>query len=372
MADFSLSPNMQLPVPVTGVAPGPEWADLLNACMAKIDGHDHTPGLGVKITPSGLNISADLPLNANNLTLTRSVQFLSQGAPIPDLASIYVNGVDLYFNDLSGNPVRITQFGGVVGTPGSISGLIAPASASYVALSAAYVWQSAANISANMDIGSLILRNNTIGSFGLTLAPPVGMAADSTITLPVIPGVTSTLLMDNTGAMTTQDALQSYLPPGVVMDYMGATVPAGWLSTDGTAVSRTVYAALFAAINTIYGPGDGVTTFNLPNLNGLVTAGAPGALGGLATTGGAYTHTLTIAEMPSHIHTDGPGHTHNINLTQNNANNLPLISAIGSQNGGNNAPNITSNTHVTIDPTGGGVGHNNIQPYMAVNKIIKI
>lgn len=56
------------------------------------------------------------------------------------------------------------------------------------------------------------------------------------------------------------------LPSGAVMYFAGQTAPAGWLKADGAAVSRTTYAALFAAIGTTYGAGDGRNTFNLPDL----------------------------------------------------------------------------------------------------------
>lgn len=55
-------------------------------------------------------------------------------------------------------------------------------------------------------------------------------------------------------------------PVGVVQAFAGSTTPDGWLLCDGSAVSRTTYAALFSAIGTTYGAGDGTTTFNLPNL----------------------------------------------------------------------------------------------------------
>ena len=56
---------------------------------------------------------------------------------------------------------------------------------------------------------------------------------------------------------------------GVIQMYAGTTPPDGWLLCDGSAVSRTTYAALFAVIGTTYGAGDGSTTFNLPDLRGL-------------------------------------------------------------------------------------------------------
>ena len=62
--------------------------------------------------------------------------------------------------------------------------------------------------------------------------------------------------------------LSALIPPGTIIYYAGRTVPSGWLICNGANVSRTDYAALFAAIGTIYGAGNGSTTFGLPNLNG--------------------------------------------------------------------------------------------------------
>ena len=57
-------------------------------------------------------------------------------------------------------------------------------------------------------------------------------------------------------------------PSGQIAFFAGSSAPAGWLKANGAAVSRTTYAALFAAIGTTYGAGDGSTTFNLPDLRG--------------------------------------------------------------------------------------------------------
>lgn len=62
------------------------------------------------------------------------------------------------------------------------------------------------------------------------------------------------------------EMLKSLIPTGVVQAFAGATTPQGWLLCDGSAVSRTTYANLFAVIGTTYGSGNGSTTFNLPNL----------------------------------------------------------------------------------------------------------
>ena len=101
---------------------------------------------------------------------------------------------------------------------------------------------------------------------------------------------------------------------GVIQMFAGSTPPAGWLLCDGSAVSRTDYATLFAAIGTTWGVGDGSTTFNLPDLRGRAPIGA-GAGSGLTarTLGGklgseyiqAHTHGFTQPTITSKYKNDG-------------------------------------------------------------------
>ena len=92
---------------------------------------------------------------------------------------------------------------------------------------------------------------------------------------------------------------------GIVFDYAGTTAPTGFLMCYGQAVSRTTYAALFAAIGTAYGAGDGSTTFNVPDCRGRVTAGGD-AMGGTAagrlnvnTTGTTTAGSAVVTAIPS-------------------------------------------------------------------------
>lgn len=71
---------------------------------------------------------------------------------------------------------------------------------------------------------------------------------------------------ETNAAASAAAAALAITPTGSVLAFAGSTSPAGWLLCDGSAVSRTTYAALFAVIGTTYGTGDGSTTFNLPNL----------------------------------------------------------------------------------------------------------
>ena len=197
------------------------------------------------------------------------------------------------------------------------------------------------------------------------------------------------------------------LPAGTIVQWPGATAPANWLLADGSAVSRTTYASLFAAIGVQYGSGDGTTTFNLPNLKGRVAVGLDSSqteFNTLGETGGAKTHTLTESELPSHTHiqnahnhtfsgtTDGGGsHDHQINvsgtqlryLNTNAAQSTGLGGLAGIAGGADNlrATAVGNHTHTysgttssstsTNQSTGGGGAHNNLQPYIVLNYIIK-
>jgi microcystin-dependent protein len=110
-------------------------------------------------------------------------------------------------------------------------------------------------------------------------------------------------------------ALSAVNPVGFVGDFAGSVAPTGWLMCFGQAVSRTTYAQLYGVIGTAYGAGDGSTTFNVPDLRGMVTAGkdnmggstrgmlTPNGMGVVATTlgnfSGSETHILQRASLPN-------------------------------------------------------------------------
>jgi microcystin-dependent protein len=103
--------------------------------------------------------------------------------------------------------------------------------------------------------------------------------------------------------------------PGIIEALSAGPVPSGWLLCDGSAVSRTTYARLFAHIGTTFGAGDGSTTFNLPPAAGrvLVNAGVIGSATFTAgATGGEVNHTLTLAELAAHNHTGATGSENNV------------------------------------------------------------
>jgi microcystin-dependent protein len=112
----------------------------------------------------------------------------------------------------------------------------------------------------------------------------------------------------------------AFVPTGVVVPYAGTSAPAGYLLCFGQAISRTTFAALFAVCSTTYGAGDGSTTFNVPDLRGIVVAGKDdmggSAAGRLtATTMSPNATTLGAVGGSQTVTTGGPNDQQSANLT---------------------------------------------------------
>lgn len=183
------------------------------------------------------------------------------------------------------------------------------------------------------------------------------------------------------------------VPTGAVMDFAGSSAPSGFLLCDGSAVSRTTFAGLFATVGTTYGSGNGTTTFNVPDARGRVFAGKDD-MGGtpanrlttggsgisgitLGAAGGVETYSLVTAELASHTHTG----TTNI---ESNTHTHPIPQQAGAQAGSGAGGGLgtgsfitsggesTTHTHTfTTNSTGSGDAHQNTQPTIVFNKIIK-
>lgn len=153
------------------------------------------------------------------------------------------------------------------------------------------------------------------------------------------------------------------LPVGTIMPYAGATIPSNYMKCEGQELSRIEYDILFSAIGTTYGAGDGTTTFNLPNLKGRIITGVDSNdtdFDVLGETGGEKTHTLTVDEMPSHYH--GIRDTIDMN-TLAGQNRSVVVGGGETWNPGD--PALSNNT-------GDNQPHNNLQPYIVLNYIIKV
>jgi microcystin-dependent protein len=174
----------------------------------------------------------------------------------------------------------------------------------------------------------------------------------------------------------------SQTPPGVIEMYGALTAPSGYSLCDGTARKRSGadpgdgqdYAALFAIVGTSYGVGDGSTTFNMPNLKGNVPVGRNSgdvSFDSLGEVGGAKTHTLTAAEsavVDVKVH-DG-SNVYNLYNAQGGTN-AGYLQRPGTEapNAGSTGSNVANRNTKAM---GGGGAHNNLQPYIVVNFIIKL
>lgn len=149
-------------------------------------------------------------------------------------------------------------------------------------------------------------------------------------------------------------AFSAYVPAGTIVAFAGTNIPDGWLPCNGGLVNRLLYPALFSAISTAWGAGDGTTNFNLPDLRGRGPVGVGQGAGltsrGLAQLGGEENHTLSVAEMPAHTHRYDYGGVAGINFAE-------------VSQGHGSSPETSS--------TGGSQPHNNMQPFAIVNFIIK-
>jgi microcystin-dependent protein len=183
-----------------------------------------------------------------------------------------------------------------------------------------------------------------------------------------------------TAAKLDSAATSVLMPTGSIMSFAGTSAPTGYLLCDGAAISRTTYSDLFGILGLTYGVGDGSTTFNIPDLRGRVIAGLDSDTGGFADrlttaseanldgrtlganngnpgdtgrgTNGAQEHQLTTAEMPSHSHT------------------IPIQSSAGGNTPRDGGTGTSVQTRST-GTTGSDQAHNNVQPTIILNYIIK-
>lgn len=359
------TPNMNLIVPAIGVDTGLTWEQSVNTNSATVDQHNHTPGQGIAVPSSGLNINSQLPFNNNIATSLQAVQFQAQASFTPTL-SLYAQGLDLYYNDGAGNAVQITNGGGVNVTSSGISS--GTATASFVA--SVLVVNADTNKPANIQAGSILLGNNITASNYLTLQPPNAMPANYTLTLPTDPSglsgsafllisplgaMTAGALVDGTTIQFTSSAL-SVAPGGIGTTQLanGAVTAAKTTGVVSHVQSQTFigvgpFSFVVPASVTVlevygYGGGGG-------GGSGCWNSGNGGSAGGAGGSGGGLTQMLLPVT---------PSETLTVNIGQGGAGGATTAAHTGNNGSdGGQTTIVRSSTTIFVAAQGAGGGGGN-------------
>lgn len=336
-------------------------------------------GTGILVqAKSGNNVPVKSILGGSNVTITNNANEvqIDVSASNPD-ASTTVKGLGRLSaspNVVLGNPtitiatpavVTLSAHGLIAGdsvvfsTTGSLPTGITAATVYFVIASG--LTSNAFEIATVAGGSALNTSGSQSGTHTVTRVTPVVMSAAD----PILTTQSGTPL--NGSSNKILDTLATIFPAGMITHYGGSSAPTGWVLCDGSAISRSTFSALFAILSTTYGTGDGTTTFNVPDLRGRVPVGAGTGTGGGASgsglpTGGSAltavsrgtwkgeeTHQLTVPELASHTHTINGNASTGTGVSQ------------GTTGGGT----------IATSSTGSDTPHNNIQPVMGVNFIIK-
>ncbi|MCK1393638.1 tail fiber protein [Bradyrhizobium sp. 1] len=280
---------------------------------------------------------------------------------------------------------------GYLGTGGTSTALTLATNQVFDSLANLHAKVVAFTMNVTNGAGPVTLNVDGLGAKPIQASPGVDLPAGV-----LIQGTPYVAIYNNVAAAFY---LQSFygnpysIPVGSSVDFWGSTAPnSSFVLAYGQAISRTTYSILFSLLSTTYGTGDGSATFNIPDLRGRVVAGkddmggsassrlTPSYFGGNATslgaTGGAESHVLTIAQLASHAHLNtlnDPGHVHSYQRAEPgeqkpaSGGNTPFAT-YSSQNTGSATTGITINNVAA----GSGNAHNNTQPTIIANKLLRI
>ncbi len=280
MSDFLITPLMNLPNPVPTEDPGPDYATNLQSCLNIIDGHNHTVGSGNQINVDGILINADLPFNSFNATQLRSTRYSAQTTPLAlatDLNCSYFSGVDFYVNDGNGNQVRITSGGNVNATSSGISS--PPASAAFAG--SVLVVNQNTNTPGNIQAGSVLIGNNSVGSNFVTLTAPSSLGSNYPLVFPAgLPGAQSFMSLDASGNIA------SYAPVAqgiITTNIADGAVTVSKLATDSVSTIKIIDNAVTPA--KLSAPNYSAKPFSTSNTSSTTAVAITGASTSITASG---------------------------------------------------------------------------------------
>ena len=336
---------------------------------------------------TGVNFANASNTGFLSLTVNGSNQLTFNGVPIGAAASL-TNG-HIFVGNVSNFPADVAMTGDVTITNTGVTSIgagkivdaqintLAGISFSKLASTSPYFWYTANGAGVLSPIG--------VTSSSVVVTDANGLPTASTTTpteLNYVSGVTSSIQ-----AQINALASLGSVPSGAMSDFAGTVAPSGWLVCDGSAISQTTYAALYAAIGTTWNTGgEGAGNFRVPAMARKVGVGSGGSGTGtlgnaVGNLGGEETHTLTIPEIPNHTHNptlSDPGHKHLESIANGGGSgNISVQGVTGDSSGIVATVSTFTTTNTTgivigVGFTGGGGAHNNIQPSAIVLKIIKI
>jgi microcystin-dependent protein len=336
---------------------------------------------GFPVAPTNLTAAAASMAAGGLMTWLQNIQWQAGGANLGILAHANTVTRTYTFPDASGAVALATDFAGtpltnrtggtlaagnVVGFDPANDTSVILADASGIVLPLTVAQGTVPNLSTGLFLGGtkvslittqgVVVRGNWLRKSATTLA-----AEDTGVAQTVSPPAgTFALALTGSGGGASAvvgellgSTVGSTIPVGMLGYFSAAAAPAGWLLCDGSAVSRTTFAALFAYQGIVWGAGNGTTTFNVPDIRGrtLIGAGTGAGLSNRQVAGlmGEENHLLTVAELAAHSHVspDGFGFVTTGGLSVNLAGGVAT------------AQSYSGNT---TQSAGGNGAHNTMQP----------
>jgi microcystin-dependent protein len=344
------------------------------ASINQVHGDNVTHNIDIVVNGSGFTVTPE-PGTHQLVLHNEAVLDINGVPPVDGVGTIFVAGTGMIDIISTANSSTITVDGGSIVT--SLSNL-----QMQVSMQQIEIMELQTNATTTqMVIDSLVQSLMATGNETNITAVIIQLIADITMAKNDI-----TTLQSQVSNIT----LDSFTP-GMLVPWSGAVggpYPPGWLLCDGTEYEMTDHLELHAVIGTMYCPGpcSSITKFAVPDMRGriVVHKGGTSLNGVIGTQVGAETHTLSSAEMPTHTHdgTTSLDGTHAHTTFLNGGNSFPLPSECpyyGTNCGAGNVPQTghlsgIAGLHAhtfTTNSAGSGGPHNNVQPSMVMQYLIK-